>query len=164
MSITPSSEPVSYSLPAPARPKRVLWRWSFAFTAVVLMFLMWRCGSSLINGRSLSNQAVYRFHEQFNNAEYKQIGQEAEENFHSTEKEQELVDFLTAVHRKLGNAGAESMTNINVNATTNGTFITATYETHFDRGSAVETFTWRRNGGGVKLYAYNIQSKELVLN
>ncbi|MGO9648894.1 MAG: DUF4019 domain-containing protein [Terriglobales bacterium] len=164
MSITPTPEPVPNVPSTPPRSKRVIWKWSLALTAVVLIFLMWQCGSGLLRGRSLSAQAVHHFHEQFNNNQYTEIWTEADEGFQGSEQEQEWVNLLAAVHRKLGNAGVESLTNINVNATTNGTFITAIYKTPFDRGQAIETFTWKKDARGVRLYGYNVQSNALVLN
>ena len=68
------------------------------------------------------------------------------------------------MHRKLGNAQNSSLTNVNVNATTNGTFITTLYQTSFAAGPASETFIWLKSNGDLKLYNYNIQSKALLLD
>lgn len=75
------------------------------------------------------------------------------------------MQFLSAVHRKLGAASEANFVNINVNATTGGTFVTCTYQSAFAQGRAVETFVWKKSlSGDLKLYSYNIQSKELVLH
>jgi len=150
------------STPAPAPQKRVLWKWSLALLGILLLFLMWQCGSALYQGRGLSNAAVRHFHSELNGAQYEEIWKEADEGFASSEKHDELVRFLEAVHRKLGNAGAESMTNLNVNATTGGTFITANYTTTFDQDQASETFIFRKAGTTLKLYRYNVQSNAFL--
>ena len=164
MANTPAPIPVPDFQSVPPPRKRVLWKWSLAFTAVVLIFLMWQCGSGLLHGRSLSAQAVHHFHEQFNHSQYGEIWAQAGENFRDAEKEQDWADLAAAIHRKLGNAGAGSLSHLNVNATTGGTFITAVYTTHFDRGDALETFIWKKDGSSVTLYSYNVQSNVLVLN
>jgi hypothetical protein len=72
------------------------------------------------------------------------------------------MTFLGSVHRKLGNSRETSFQTINVQSMTNGTFITTIYDTRFERGDAVESFTWRKHGTGLVLLRYNIQSNTLV--
>jgi hypothetical protein len=143
-------------------PKRVLWKWSVAAAAAILVFLMWQCGSALQQGRGLANAAVRHFHQELNSGNYEHICQGADEGFSQGEKHDELLRLLEAVHRKLGDAGDESQVNMNVNATTDGTFITTEYNTRFAQGQAIETFTWVKSGGTLKLYGYNVQSKALL--
>lgn len=161
---TPPMSPVPDFATTPVPRKRVLWKWSLALTAVVLTYFMWQCGLALMQGHAQADVAVEHFHQELNQEQFEQIYQDADEGFASSGKSEELVKFLEAVHRKLGDANTATFRNINVNATTNGTFITTNYETSFARGSATETFTWVKQNGGLKLYGYHIQSRELVLN
>ena len=112
----------------------------------------------------MSAAGVQRFHEQLNAGRYEEIWDGGDEVFRAAGNQQEFSQLLAAVHRKLGNAGPASLSNLHVNATTNGTFIIAVYSTQFDRGPAVETFTWKKHGDEAKLCGYNIQSNLLVLN
>jgi hypothetical protein len=147
----------------PARqPVRVLWKWSFFITAVVLAFFMWQCGSTLLQGRSSANQAVRQFHQELNAGEYERICQEASEGFTRSTTHDELLKFLQGVHTKLGSVDSENLMNLGVNATANGTFLTARYNAKFANGSAVETFTWIKSAGTLKLYGYNVQSNALL--
>ena len=148
----------------PSQPKRVLWKWSLVITAVIAVFLAWQCGSGILQGQKLASVAVQHFHEQLNAGRYEDIYQEATEGFRGGSKREELVKFLTAVHAKLGNAGAPSAGSINVNATPGGTFVTTQYNTKFEKGDATETFTWLKTAGTLKLQGYNIQSNALILN
>jgi len=143
-------------------PKRILWKWSLAVTAVVLVFLMWQCGSALYSGAKLADQAVQRFHVQLNRGEFDEICREGDEAFSQGEKHDELLHFLEQIHRKLGNAGAGSRTNLRVNAEPGGTFVTAHFATQFEQGQADETFTWRRSGNTLRLYRYNVQSNAFL--
>lgn len=144
--------------------KRVLWKWSLAITAIVAVFLVWQCGNAVLQGRRLATPAVDRFHQQLNAGKFEEIYQEAAQGFREGGKHEDIVRFLNAVHAKLGNAGATSAGNINVNATPNGTFVTTEYNTKFEKGDALETFTWLKAGGALKLHAYNIQSNAFILN
>jgi hypothetical protein len=125
---------------------------------------MWQCGSGILQGRSLSKEAVRVFHDDLNNGRYEQIWENGDVGFRGKGTQQELTAFFQAVHRKLGDAGASDLRNISVNATPTGTFITTVYQTTFAKGSATETFTWLKSSGHLKLYGYNIQSMALVMN
>jgi hypothetical protein len=148
----------------PTRLKRVLRKWSLGVTAVLMTYLMWQCSSGLLQGRALSNAAVEHFHEQLNSGQYQEIFDEADDAFRASDNQQELLKFLAAVHAKLGAAGSESLSNIQVNANTNGTFVTTRYTTVFTRGQAFESFTWVKRGDRLNLYRYNVQSKALIMN
>lgn len=156
--------PAGPPLTVPEQHKGVVWKLSIAVTIVVLAFLMWQCGSAIMAGRKLSNASVQEFHQELNGAEYAQIVDGADEGFrHSGTTRDELIRFLQAVHTKLGNAGESSLRNITVNATTGGTFVITVYQTKFDRGDAIEKFTWMKRRGELFLYGYNIQSNALIM-
>lgn len=141
---------------------RILWQWSLAFTIAIFAFIGWQCGSGLIAARTLSNAAVERFHQQLNDGIYGAIYEEADETFRENGRKEQLIDFLGAVHAKLGNAGAPTLRRVNISATPSGTYITSVYNTTFTRGEAVETFTWLKSGGKLVLNGYNIQSNALL--
>jgi hypothetical protein len=143
---------------------RLLWKWSFAVATVVLVLLMWQCGSALVRGRKLATAAVRHFHQQLNAEEYEEIYREADEGFRAGQSHDELIKFLQAVHRKLGNAGNENQVNIRADTNTRGTFTTTWYNTTFVHGTASERFTWVTSDGALKLYAYHIESNALLAN
>jgi hypothetical protein len=144
-------------------PKGSLWKWSVGATSIILLVLLWQCGSALVQGRKLANAAVRHFHQQLNTEEYDEIYQEADEGFKNGQTHDEIIEFLRAVHSKLGNTGDEKQINIRADANTHGAFITARYSTAFVSGTATETFTWIKSSGILKLHAYHIQSNALIL-
>ncbi|HWY69728.1 MAG TPA: hypothetical protein VNX88_13745 [Terriglobales bacterium] len=159
-----TGSPAGPPLAAPERRKGVVWKWSIATTAVVLAFLMWQCGTAIRAGRKLSNAAVQRFHKQLNGTEYGPIVDDADEGFrHSGTTREELMRFLQVVHTNLGNAGESNLRNITVQATPGNTFVITVYQTKFDRGEAIERFTWMKTNGELFLYRYNIQSNALIM-
>jgi hypothetical protein len=156
-----SSTPDFGYAPTPKRV-RILWKLSSAVTAVILIFYVWQCGSAITEGRRSANQLVQRFHQLLNGSHYEQIAQESDQALLQEEKQEDLVTLLAAVHTKLGDVAGESLTNMSVNAGTDGTFVKTEYKTTYSRGSAVETFTWIKRGGTLKLYGYNIQSNAFL--
>jgi len=159
-SITPV-EPLE-TLP-PSLPKESSsWKWWTAGGVAALLVLMWQCGSTLWEARSLSYPAVAAFHLHLNSGEYDQICNEADEEFAPEGKRDKTVKFFQALHAKLGEAGASSLANINVTRNTNGTFLTATFSTRFAEGEGSEEFTWRKSKGTLKLYRYTVNSDALM--
>jgi hypothetical protein len=142
--------------------KRILWKWSIAVAAVVLVFLMWQCGSALVHGQKLATASVRHFHQQLNAEEYEEIYREADEGFRAGQSHDELIKFLQVVHGKLGNADHENQVNIRVDTNTRGTFTTTWYNTTFVNGTASERFTWVTGGDVLKLYAYHVESNALL--
>ena len=49
-----------------------------------------------------------------------------------------------------------------MNVNTKVTFIKVTYQSTFDQGNAVEAFTWKKAGAGLKLVRYDINSNAFV--
>jgi hypothetical protein len=148
--------------PAQPKPKRVLLKWSLLATVLVLGYFMWQCGSGMKAGSDLSDEAVRHFHSQLDSGAYGDIVRDSDEAFRNSEDRDELVKFLEGVHSKLGPSRGFTRTNIFVNATTNGTFIKVTYQSTFDQGNAVEAFTWKKAGTGLKLVRYDASSKAFV--
>ncbi len=140
----------------------MLLKWSLAATAVFLAYFMWQCGSGMSAGARLSDDAVGHFHSQLDSGAYGDILSESDEAFQNSGSREDIVKFLTGVHSKLGLSHGFTRTNIFVNASTSGTFIKVTYDSTFDQGGAVETFTWRKAAGHLKLVGYQINSNIFI--
>jgi hypothetical protein len=118
---------------------------------------------SLIKGRELSENAIARFHSQFNSAQYVDIYNQTDEGFKKGSPESEMTALLAAVRRKLGTVKNTNRVKSNLNATTNGTMVVLSYETEFTEGKATEHFIYRVSGDEAKLYRYDISSPILVI-
>ena len=148
---------------APVKARRILWKWSIAALAGLLLFLLWQGGSALYSGHKLADKAAQRFHSQLNSGEYEDICSEAaDEAFAEEDKHDQFIHFLDSIHRKLGRAGTAKQIHINVNVTGSGTFVTSQFSTEFEQGLADETFVWRKDGKLFKLYRYNVQSEAFL--
>jgi len=148
--------------PVTPKPKRILWKWSLVVVVLFFGYFAWQCGSGMRAGAGLSDGAVRHFHSQLDSEAYSDILRESDEAFQNSASSDEITKFLAGVHSKLGSSRGFTRAGINVNATTNGTFIRVTYQSTFDQGKAAETFVWRRVGDGVKLVRYDINSNAFV--
>jgi hypothetical protein len=160
---SPPAPALSYQPKEPVVKIRVLWKWSFLFLLVLVVWGTWQCTSALRMGSRLAQPAVQQFHQQLDAGQYQAICNQAAEGFCASGADGEAVRFLKGVHEKLGHAGAAKGGPINVNAGTAGTFVTAQFDTSFALGPAVETFTWIKSGSTLKLYRYDVQSNALFL-
>jgi len=147
------------------RPARPLRKWLYAGGALLGALLLWEFGSALYAARAVSNAAVLEFHQRMNQDQYDEIYGAADEGFTHAITQADWAKLLGGVHVKLGDAGATSLRNVNVNASAGKSFITTIYHTAYPRDpAAVETFTWIKKDGAVKLYGYHVQSNALTGN
>jgi hypothetical protein len=175
MATTPplaSAERASSATPAPAiaqsAPKRQNYttlKWSLFFSVLVFAAGGWWFVTAMMHGRSVANAASRRFHEEYNTGAYDQMFANLSPGMSSPQKHAALLAFLKTLNNKLGDAGEETMTGINITTTTaNGTVMTVIYNTTFARGKAVETFAWIKNGDSLKLNGYHVNSDALAGN
>jgi uncharacterized protein DUF4019 len=164
---TTSSKPSSYDLlPPPTgdrpEPKR-RWGWMFVMAVLSALFLfgLYECGTGLVGGMKSAEAGIAQLHERYNREAYNEIIDESDPRFQTLSR-QDLLKFFNSVHRKLGPVLETKRTFVNVNATTEGTFVRATFSTKFERAEGVETVVWRRDRGELRLVGYNIQSNALV--
>ena len=103
------------------------------------------------------------FHAEMNNQDYSAIYNEADQRFRDATKREDFFAFMNGVHRKLGYEQSCERRTFNVYFNTSGTQVRVSYATKFSQGDAQEQFTWVRNGDGMKLLGYNINSTALII-
>jgi len=89
---------------------------------------------------------------------------EASDELKKATTEQELSRLLGAVNGKLGAVKTAEDNGWNVNFNTSGTFVKLSFKTEFEKGTGVETFTYRIVDGRARLTGYNINSNALITN
>ena len=162
-----SSDGLTLEAPPPERPSatvpkrrvRVLWKWSLAITAVIVVYFGWRIGSGMISGETSANSAISNFHWLLNRGYFQDIIDDTDEGFRTGSTSEETVKFFSQLHNKLGAAGATSGCYMTVTATPDATFITVRCNTNFEKGEVIETFSWVKSGDKLKLHGYNVSSK-----
>jgi hypothetical protein len=139
------------------------WSGSVAGMCVVAVSVLALSGCGFFaRATAEAGTAVKHFHEQLNAEQYEEILSQADAGFTGSQSHEQLVKFLSAIHRKLGNAGESKLTGYRVNYNTGGVFTTVSYTTSYASGPADETFVWVKSGDKLKLYSYHISSMALI--
>ena len=131
----------------------------FALMAISLAI----AGCSMSADTSIAESEVPRFHRQLNAQELGAIYDNSASEMKEATGRKEFIEFLQAVHRKLGVMKTTERQNWHVNYGTNGTVITLVYNTSFTEGEATEQFLYRLEGKTAKLMGYNINSNAFIL-
>jgi hypothetical protein len=112
-----------------------------------------------------ANAAISTFHADLDAGRMDAIWSEASPEMKAATSKAQLTALLSAVHRKLGRVQQSEQRAWNSNATTNGSFVVVQMATTFERGTGMETFTYRKGDNDqLALVGYNIQSNEMMLN
>ena len=127
------------------------------------------CAVSLMAGacgitkhKENAEQAVAKFHQQLNAAQFRDIYTQSDKLFQESTTEADAVALFEAVHRKLGNVNNATSAGWHVNATPTGTFVTLAYEVEFSEGKGTEQFAFKMNGAQASLVNYNVNSPLLI--
>jgi hypothetical protein len=111
-----------------------------------------------------TDSAVTHFHAQLNDDHLAEIYDASADELKQASTQKDFVEFLTAVHRKLGVSKSSEQQSWNVNYGVNGKFVTVVYNTTYANGPAAEQFVFRIRNDAALLAGYHINSKTLVLN
>lgn len=102
------------------------------------------------------------FHSLLDSERYSEIYAQADEEFKKSSTQEELEKLVRAVHQKLGKVHAANQVGYLVNVSSNGTYVTLTYDTTFVDGKATEQFVWRLRDDRAALYNYTVNSADLI--
>jgi Protein of unknown function (DUF4019) len=117
---------------------------------------------SLTKGKEQGERAVEQFHQQFNAGQYQEMYQQSDDKFREAATEEEFVQLLEAVKRKLGSVGKITQSGWQINATPLGTVVSLGYEVEFSDGKGVEQFSFLISGEQAKLLRYDVNSPLLI--
>ena len=117
---------------------------------------------SLTKGKEQGEHAVEEFHRQFNSGQYQEMYQQSDDKFREAATQEEFVQLLEAVKRKLGSVGKITQSGWKVNATPSGTVVSLGYEVEFSDGKGVEQFSFLISGEQTKLLRYDVNSPLLI--
>ncbi|MCJ2181367.1 DUF4019 domain-containing protein [Novosphingobium sp. 1949] len=109
--------------------------------------------------------AIGQFHRELDAGAIGRIWTTADPDLRQATSQADFEKLLGAVHAKLGKVRTTKQVGWNTNATTGGTFLTATMQTTFEKGTGVEQFVYRKGkDDALTLVGYNIQSRDMMLN
>jgi len=130
---------------------------------LVLIFLLTSCSKSTFDTKKEENLASV-FHKRLSNEAYEEIYNNATEDFQSSGNKEEFINFLKTIRTTLGPIKEEYVKDWSINNTSKARFINLTYETHFEKDIAAESFVFTTQDKVTKLHRYNIKSDYLLNN
>jgi hypothetical protein len=108
--------------------------------------------------------AVSAFHDALNKGNFLQMYLESSQELKQSTPEKDFVDFLSAVHRKLGPTKDAVKQGWKVNMRPSGSTVELTYKTTFEKGDAIESFVFLLQDDKASLVSYSVNSLALVTN
>ncbi len=117
---------------------------------------------SFTKGKSTSEQAVGKFHDQFNAGQFREIYAQSDEGFRKASSEADALALWEAVRRKLGTVKNSTQTRWHVNATPGGTMVSLAYDVEFTEGKGTEEFVFHMDGDKALLFNYHVNSPLLI--
>jgi len=120
------------------------------------------CGQ-MLKGKPAAEQAMAEFHRLYNEDKLPDIYAASHTKLKSITKEQDFLDFVGVVHKKLGKVTQTTSTGFNVKSKNLTTTVILTQNTTFENGTGTETFTFLMDGDKAILAGYHINSKDLIM-
>ncbi len=112
-----------------------------------------------------ADAAIGMFHQELAAGKFERIWTSADPQLRKSTREADFEKLLGAVRGKLGAVRQTKQVGWNTNATTSGTYLTATMQTTFEKGTGTERFTFRKGKDEtVTLVDYAIDSRDMMLN
>ena len=116
-----------------------------------------------VKSTSGAEAGVVEFHKQFDAGDFDKIFDTAHADFKASQPKEKVVEFLSAVHGKLGKVKSTRRVSWKVNSFNLKTNVILVYKTEFEKGSGVERFIFRIQDGKAGLYNWNVNSRELIV-
>lgn len=132
------------------------------FLAVATLTILSACG--LTKGKEIATKSVETFRQQFSESKFAEIYSAATPAFKASVNEANFTKFIQAVQRKLGAYKSSTQSGWKVNSINGTTSVVLNYDSVFEQGSAVETFTFIISGDSAVLQGYNVNSPALIIN
>lgn len=130
------------------------------FATLAAIFMLSACGvEQNIEG---AKEEINNFHYHYDAEEYGDIWEKSAPAMKKASNKKAFVEFLTGVRAALGEEKSSKQTGWNMQSTTDGSFVTITMQTEFERGSGVEVFTFKNVGDEPSLVGYNVNSDDMM--
>ena len=122
------------------------------------------CLTACSGGEDLKNTeaAIARFHQQVNAGQFDQIYVNAATDWKQAQSPRDSVKFLSAVRDKMGAFQSGETDGWRINYATGGSVAVVQYKSKFQKGDAIETFTYQLGEKAPTLVGYNINSNTLI--
>ncbi len=122
--------------------------------AVVALACLASCG--LTKGKEAASKAVDTYHQQFNDSKFKEIWLAATPGFRASTKEAEHLQYLHFARSRLGVFKSSTLNEWKTHLFIKETVVVLAFNSNFEHGAAIETFSFVVSGEIAELRSYNI--------
>ena len=131
-------------------------------TAIFIgVFLLTGCNP--VKSTAEADKAAAEFHKLFDAEDFEQIFDAAHSDFQASQPKEDTINFLRSVREKLGSVKSTNRTGWQANSMNLKTNVVLTFETEFENGQGVETFTYRIADGDAILLGWHVNSNALIV-
>ena len=104
------------------------------------------------------------FHRQLDAEQWEAFYDAADSKYQEAVAPEKSQALLRAIHRKLGTLNKCTLESWQIQGTTNGTFLRATFASAYSTGAtSKDSFVWHKDDGAYKMVNWNIDSEALIL-
>ena len=138
--------------------------WMTVLMGVVLVFAAGLTGCEDQSAAHKTGRLLEKLHEQMNGQDWDAIYKGADDGFRQGTSKADFKKLFSAVHSKLGDAGAGYLRDTQIDSTFHGKYVTTWVDSDFTNDPEVhERVVWHEVGvGDYKLYRYDVDSKLLT--
>ncbi|MCF6314548.1 MAG: DUF4019 domain-containing protein [Verrucomicrobiales bacterium] len=131
--------------------------------ALLLLSVLFLNACNAGKGATAAQVAVVDFHKKFEQEKFAQIYQESHQGFKDSVSEKKMIKLMATVKSKLGSIKSSKRAGFRFNTRNLKANIVLQYQTVYEHGKGVETFTYRLSGGEAFLMGWHINSNELII-
>lgn len=128
----------------------------------ILLSIVFLGGCNPLKSTAEAEKAAVLFHTLYDDEDYDKIFDTAHADFKSAQPKVDTINFLKSVREQLGTIKTTNRTGWKANSFNLKTNVVLTYETEYQNGRGVETFTYRIANGGATLLGWHITSNDVV--
>ena len=130
---------------------------------VILIGAFSLVGCNPVKGTAEADKAAAEFHALFDAEDYDQIFDTAHADFKASQPKVDTINFLQSIRDKLGPVRTTNRAGWQANSVNMKTNVVLTFDTEFENGRGVETFTYRIADGSASLLGWYVNSNALIV-
>lgn len=134
-----------------------------SFLTAIFIGVLVLTGCNPVKSTAEADKAAAKFHSLFDAEDFEQIFVTAHADFQASQPKEDTIHFLRSVREKLGSVKSTNRTGWLANSVNMKTNVVLTFETEFENGQGVETFTYRIADGSAILLGWHINSDALIV-
>jgi hypothetical protein len=131
--------------------------------SLLLTVALFTSGCGMFKGKKAAEAGVADFHALYNDGKLTEIYSAGHAKFKKATTEEQFLEFLGAVQRKLGKVTQTKEVSFNLSSFNLTTTVVLSQNTTFEQGTGTEVFTFEMVGDKAVLVGYNINSKDLII-